>query len=91
VYACQGTGGVRAGAAVILCAPCCHKEICPQLLSPHPLGPIFAHGVHLGQQAEMLTDGLRALLLEAQGYDTKIFEFVTLEYTQKKQNEVPSI
>jgi hypothetical protein len=33
----------------------------------------------------MLTDGLRALLLEACGYDTQVFEFVALEHTQKNK------
>jgi hypothetical protein len=41
--------------------------------------------VHLGQQAEMLTDGLRALWLEACGYDTQVFEFVSLEHTNKNK------
>ena len=77
--------GLRGGAAVILCSPCCHKELRPQLLSPHPLRPILQHGVHLGQQAEMLTDGLRAMLLDACGYDTQVFEFVALEHTQKNK------
>jgi hypothetical protein len=43
------------------------------------------HGVHLGQEAEMLTDGLRALLLEACGYDTQVFEFIALEHTSKNK------
>ena len=77
--------GLRGGAAVIVCSPCCHKELRPQLLSPHPLRPILRHGVHLGQQAEMLTDGLRAMLLDACGYDTQVFEFVALEHTQKNK------
>jgi hypothetical protein len=77
--------GVRAGAQIIMCSPCCHKELRPQLLSPHPLRPILKHGVHLGQQAEMLTDGLRAMLLEACGYDTQVFEFVALEHTNKNK------
>ncbi len=77
--------GVRSGAQIILCSPCCHKELRPQLLSPHPLRPILQHGIHLGQQAEMLTDGLRAMLLEACGYDTQVFEFVSLEHTQKNK------
>ncbi len=77
--------GVRAGASIIMCAPCCHKELRPQLLSPHPLRPILKHGVHLGQQAEMLTDGLRAMLLDACGYDTQVFEFVSLEHTHKNK------
>jgi len=77
--------GLRAGASIIMCSPCCHKELRPQLLSPHPLRPLLKHGVHLGQQAEMLTDGLRALLLEACGYETQVFEFVALEHTNKNK------
>jgi hypothetical protein len=77
--------GIRAGADIIMCSPCCHKQIRPQLLSPHPLRPILQHGVHLGQEAEMLTDGLRALLLDASGYDTQVFEFISLEHTNKNK------
>src|SRR5690606_23160134 len=66
--------GIRAGTQIILCAPCCHKEIRPQLHSPAPLKPILQYGVHLGQEAEMITDSLRALLLESQGYSSKVFE-----------------
>ena len=77
--------GIRAGAAIILCSPCCHKQIRPQLLSPHPLRPILQHGIHLGQEAEMLTDGLRALLLESRGYQTQVFEFISLEHTSKNK------
>ena len=77
--------GVRAGAQIIMCSPCCHKELRPQLLSPHPLRPILKHGVHLGQQAEMLTDGLRAMLLDACGYETQVFEFIALEHTNKNK------
>jgi len=77
--------GIRAGAEIILCSPCCHKQIRPQLLSPHPLRPILQHGIHLGQEAEMLTDGLRALLLDAAGYDTQVFEFISLEHTNKNK------
>lgn len=77
--------GIRAGASIIMCSPCCHKQIRPQLLSPHPLRPILQHGIHLGQEAEMLTDGLRALLLDSQGYDTQVFEFVALEHTSKNK------
>ncbi|MFM9883779.1 MAG: class I SAM-dependent methyltransferase [Burkholderiales bacterium] len=77
--------GIAAGAAIIVCAPCCHKEVRAQLLSPHPLRAILKHGVHLGQEAEMVTDGLRALLLEASGYATQVFEFVALEHTSKNK------
>jgi hypothetical protein len=77
--------GVRAGAAVIMCSPCCHKQLRPQMRSPLLLLPLLRHGIHLGQEAEMLTDGLRALLLEAEGYDTQVFEFTSLEHTSKNK------
>ena len=76
---------VRAGAAIDCCAPCCHQQLRPQLLQPHPLRPLLRHGVHLGQEAEMLTDAIRALLLEASGYDAQVFEFVSLEHTAKNK------
>jgi SAM-dependent methyltransferase len=77
--------GIRAGASIIMCSPCCHKELRPQLLSPHPLRPILKHGIHQSQEAEMLTDGLRALMLDACGYDTQVFEFIALEHTNKNK------
>ena len=80
--------GVKAGAAIILSAPCCHKQLRPQMRLgslPELVRPLLQHGIHLGQQAEMLTDGLRALLLEAHGYDTQVFEFVALEHTSKNK------
>lgn len=77
--------GIRAGAALILCAPCCHKELRPQLRSPAVVTPMLRFGVHLGQEAEMLTDSLRALLLEAHGYEGQVFEFVAPEHTTKNK------
>jgi len=77
--------GIRSGAAIIMCAPCCHKQIRPQMTSPELLKPMLKHGIHLGQEAEMVTDSLRALLLEASGYETQIFEFVSLEHTSKNK------
>ncbi len=77
--------GIRAGAAVIVCSPCCHKEIRPQMKAPALLRPMLQHGIHLGQEAEMVTDSLRALLLESQGYATQVFEFVALEHTSKNK------
>ena len=77
--------GIRAGASIIMCAPCCHKELRPQMHTPPMLKPLLQHGIHLGQEAEMLTDGLRSLLLESEGYESKIFEFVSLEHTSKNK------
>ena len=77
--------GIRAGAAIIMCSPCCHKQIRPQLRSPQLLRPILRHGIHLSQEAEMITDSLRALLLESEGYATQVFEFISLEHTSKNK------
>ena len=77
--------GIRLNAQMIMCAPCCHKELRPQLQSPSVLQPMLQFGIHAGQQAEMLTDTIRALLLKAYGYDTKVFEFVALEHTSKNK------
>jgi SAM-dependent methyltransferase len=77
--------GMRAGAAIILCAPCCHKQLRPQLQAPEVLQPLLRFGVHAGQEADMVTDGLRALLLEAAGYQVGVFEFISLEHTDKNK------
>ncbi|PKG40915.1 class I SAM-dependent methyltransferase [Psychromonas sp. Urea-02u-13] len=77
--------GIRTGAEIIMCSPCCHKQIRPQMKSPTTLAPLLQHGIHMGQEAEMVTDGLRALLLEAHGYDTQVFEFISLEHTSKNK------
>ncbi|MCO8068704.1 SAM-dependent methyltransferase [Acinetobacter schindleri] len=77
--------GIRLNAQIIMCAPCCHKELRPQLQAPKILSPMLQFGIHAGQQAEMLTDTIRALLLKAYGYETKVFEFVALEHTSKNK------
>ncbi|MEI6787324.1 MAG: SAM-dependent methyltransferase [bacterium] len=77
--------GVRGGAEIMLCAPCCHKEIRPQMISPAVLKPVLQSGIHLGQEAEMVTDTLRALWLEASGYEAQVFEFISLEHTSKNK------
>lgn len=77
--------GIRANATIIMCSPCCHKQIRPQMRSPELFQPMLQYGVHMGQQAEMVTDSLRALFLEAHGYSTKVFEFISLEHTNKNK------
>jgi hypothetical protein len=77
--------GLRAKAAIIMCSPCCHKQLRPQMQMPPVLRPLLQHGIHLGQEAEMVTDSLRALLLEAEGYETQVFEFIALEHTSKNK------
>ena len=47
------------------------------------LAPLLRHGILEERQAELVTDGIRALLLEAEGYHTKVFEFISTEHTAK--------
>ncbi len=75
--------GIKAEADLIVVAPCCHQEIRPQMKAPDFMKGIFRHGVMLEREAETLTDGLRALLLEKSGYSTKLFEFISTEHTPK--------
>jgi hypothetical protein len=75
--------GVAAGARLLLVAPCCHKEVRPQLQPPPVLAGALRHGILREREAEFVTDALRAALLEWAGYDTKVFEFVSTEHSAK--------
>jgi len=75
--------GIKAAAKVIICAPCCHKQIRNQMMPANELKTITKHGILLERQAEITTDAIRALLLEAHGYKTKVFEFIATEHTPK--------
>lgn len=75
--------GISVGARLIVVAPCCQKEIRPQLVSPAVLAEALRHGIFLERQAEFVTDALRAQLLEWAGYRTKVFEFISTEHTAK--------
>ena len=75
--------GIKAQAKIIVIAPCCHKQIRKQLNVSNEMQPILKHGIMEERQAELLTDGIRALLMEAHGYKTKVFEFISTEHTPK--------
>lgn len=75
--------GLAAGSALIVTAPCCQKELRPQLKPAPVMAPALRHGIFRERHAEFATDALRALLLEWVGYDTKVFEFISTEHTAK--------
>ena len=77
------TKGIVAKAGLIVCAPCCHKQIRQQLKGTENENPILKYGIFKERQYEMVTDTLRALILEKKNYQTKIFEFVSNEHTRK--------
>jgi len=75
--------GIQADASLIVCAPCCHKQIRGQISADADENPILKYGILLERQAEMITDTIRALILELKGYESKVFEFISSEHTGK--------
>lgn len=75
--------GIAAHSALIVVAPCCHKELSQQLVAPAVLAPVLRHGIFHERQAEFVTDALRTLLLEWAGYEARAFEFISTEHTAK--------
>ena len=75
--------GIRNKAKIIVAAPCCHKQIRKEMHTRNELAPLLRHGILEERQAEIVTDGIRALLLEAEGYKTHVFEFISTEHTAK--------
>ena len=73
---------VRWGADAILAVPCCQKEAYRQLDSSL-LAPLLRHGLAKERFAALVTDALRAQLLELAGYRTQLVELVALEHTAK--------
>ena len=73
---------VKWGAEVILAVPCCQHELNGQICCD-TLQPILKYGVIRERMAALITDALRANLLEQQGYDTQILEFIDMEHTPK--------
>jgi len=75
--------GITAKVDMIVCSPCCHKQIRKELNANSDLSALTAHGILKERQAEIITDTIRALILEAHGYKTKVMEFISSEHTSK--------
>lgn len=78
--------GIEANAELIVVAPCCHKQIRREIerhKAKNELQFLTKYGIFLERQAEMVTDGIRALILEYFGYKTKVFEFISDAHTPK--------
>ena len=75
--------GIKANAMLIVCAPCCHKQIRNEMENVKQLFPALEFGILLERQAEIITDTIRALIMEKHGYKSHIQEFIELEHTPK--------
>lgn len=70
------------GAKVILSVPCCQHELNKQMKN-ELLSPVLHYGILKERMAALMTDGLRAQILEANGYRTQILEFIDMAHTPK--------
>src|SRR5690606_9619411 len=78
--------GIKHDADLIVVAPCCHKQIRREMeknKTKNELDFLLKHGIFMERQAEMVTDGIRALIMEYFGYQTKVFQFVSDAHTPK--------
>ena len=75
--------GIKSGAKLIICAPCCHKQIRQEMEKSKVVDPITRYGIFLERQAVMITDAIRALIMEYYGYKTQVMEFIEMEHTPK--------
>lgn len=73
---------VKWNARVILSVPCCQHELNGQIRCGE-LDSLFSYGLIRERTAALFTDALRGELMEAQGYDTQILEFIDMEHTPK--------
>jgi len=74
---------LKINAAIVILAPCCQKYVRKQIHIPEDLAPVFKHGILEEHLSSFITDGLRSLVLESKGYESKIFEFISHEHTSK--------
>jgi SAM-dependent methyltransferase len=74
---------VVAGASIVIAVPCCQKELRPQLKVPVHERPLLKHDTFKDRYSQMVTDAVRGLLLESQGYRTRVVEFISDAHTHR--------
>ena len=69
-------------AKVIFTVPCCQHEVNKQIRCEE-LAPLLKYGIIKERISALLTDAVRANLLEEQGYQVQVMEFIDMEHTPK--------
>jgi len=73
---------VNWGAKVILAVPCCQHEFLKKIKNEKMI-PMMKYGIIKEKLASLLTDSVRANVLEIMGYRTQVLEFIDMEHTPK--------
>lgn len=70
------SAAIRAEAGSMVIVPCCHKKLIEQL-DCKEIEPIYKHNIFRARLADLLTDSLRSLFIEAHGYEVSALEYVS--------------
>ncbi|MBU5425604.1 SAM-dependent methyltransferase [Tissierella pigra] len=70
------------GAETVLSVPCCQHEFYNKIEN-EILEPMLSHGIIKEKLSSLVTDSLRANILEILGYNVQLLEFIDMEHTPK--------
>jgi hypothetical protein len=73
---------VNWGASVILAVPCCQHELLKKIKNDK-MAPMMKYGIIKEKLSSLITDSVRANVLEIMGYRTQVLEFIDMEHTPK--------
>ena len=74
--------GMKWNAKILIAVPCCQHELFSKVKSEQ-LNGLLKYGIYKERISALLTDALRASLLEQNGYEVDAIEFVSMEHTAK--------
>lgn len=74
--------GIRWGCRVMMNVPCCQHELFHQMKNDS-MNIMLKHGIIKERFAALLTDSLRAQIIELMGYKVQVMEFIDIEDTPK--------
>ncbi|MFM8589866.1 MAG: SAM-dependent methyltransferase, partial [Limnohabitans sp.] len=84
--------GLQKKAKYMVLVPCCQAELAASLrqnkalaLSKTPLAELWRHPLHTRDMGSQLTNVLRCLYLESQGYAVTVTELVGWEHSMKNE------
>lgn len=74
--------GIRWNCKAIMSVPCCQHELMGQIKN-ETMDIMLKHGILKERFSALLTDSIRAEILEIAGYKTSVMEFIDMEHTPK--------